>query len=293
LGGAELLNVSAVKKVIAFLVLAVLFAASPIKAEAAWFEPLSIHFIDVGQADSILVRAPNGENMLIDGGDENDADTIINYLKNEGISHLDIVVATHPHHDHIGSLDDVIKAFPVSLVYMPNLPYDTKYYHDLFRNISEKQIQVERAKAGVIFRMGFAVKVEMLAPRAAYYKYINDYSAVIKINHGKNYFLLMADAGAEEERELLMKKKDKIQADVIKIGHHGANTGSTMKFLKKVKPKTAVISVGKNNPYHFPSKDVLSRLEKQNATVYRTDELGSIIAISNGNKIHFKTDGIR
>ncbi|MFC7372954.1 ComEC/Rec2 family competence protein [Fictibacillus iocasae] len=282
------------KKVAVWLCLAIAVVSfSPKEASAAWFEPLSIHFIDVGQADSILVRAPNGENMLIDGGDESDADTVINYLKKEGITHLDIVVATHPHHDHIGSLDDVIKAFPVSTVYMPNLPYDTKYYHDLFRNISEKQIPVERAKSGVTFRMGFAVKVEMLAPRAAYYKYINDYSAVIKITHGRNDFLLMADAGVEEERELLLKKKDKIQADVIKIGHHGANSGSTMAFLKKVKPHTAVISVGKNNPYHFPSKEVLFRLEKQNATVYRTDELGSIIAISNGKKISFKTDGIK
>ncbi|MBH0154751.1 MBL fold metallo-hydrolase [Fictibacillus sp. 5RED26] len=260
----------------------------PHKARADWFDPLTIHFLDVGQADCILIKAPNGQTMLIDGGDEHDGEKIISYLEKEGVTHLDIVVATHPHHDHIGSLDDVIRAFPVSVLYMPNLPYDTKYYHDLFRVINEKQIPVDRAKAGVNFKMGFSVKVEMLAPKGSYYKHINDYSAVIKIKHGKKNFLLMADAGAEEEKEIL--KRGGVKADVIKLGHHGANTGTTMEFLKKVKAKTAVISVGRNNPYQFPSKEVLYRLDNRKMTVYRTDQLGAIIATSNGKKIMFRTN---
>lgn len=257
-------------------------------ANADWFDPLKIHFLDVGQADCILVEAPNGQTMLIDGGDEHDAEEIITYLKREGITHIDIVVASHPHHDHIGSLDDVIRAFPVSVLYMPNLPYDTKYYHDLFRVINEKQIPVDRAKAGVRFKMGFSVKVEMLAPKGSYYKHINDYSAVIKIQHGKRNFLLMADAGAEEEKEILSRSG--VKADVVKIGHHGANTGTTMEFLKRVKAKVAVISVGKNNPYQFPSKEVLYRLNNRKMTIYRTDQLGAIIATSNGKKIIFRTN---
>jgi competence protein ComEC len=264
------------------------FLSVPNKAHADWFDPLTIHFIDVGQADCILIEAPNGQTMLIDGGDENDAEKIISYLKKAGITQLDIVVASHPHHDHIGSLDDVIRAFPVSVLYMPNLPYDTKYYHDLFRVINEKQIPVDRAKAGVAFKMGFSVKVEMLAPKGSYYRHINDYSAVIKIKHGKKIFLLMADAGAEEEKEIL--SRGNVRADVIKLGHHGANTGTTMEFLKKAKAKTAVISVGRNNPYRFPSKEVLHRLNNRKMTVYRTDQLGSIIATSNGKKIIFRTN---
>jgi competence protein ComEC len=266
----------------------ILILTSGKTARADWFDPLSIHFLNVGQADCILVKAPNGQTMLIDGGDEKDGEEIISYLKREGITKLDIVVATHPHHDHIGSLDDVIRAFPVSVVYMPNLPYDTKYYHDLFRVISEKQIPVDRAKAGVEFKLGFSVKVEMLAPKAAYYKHINDYSAVIKIKHGKKKFLLMADAGAEEEKEII--SRGSVKADVIKVGHHGANTGTTMEFLKKVKAKTAVISVGRNNPYQFPSKEVLYRLNNRNMTIYRTDQLGAIIATSDGKKILFRTN---
>jgi competence protein ComEC len=271
------------------LCLVIVFTLIPERtARADWFDPLTIHFIDVGQADCILVQAPNGQTMLIDGGDEKDGEKIISYLRRAGITKLDIVVASHPHHDHIGSLDDVIRAFPVSVVYMPNLPYDTKYYHDLFRVISEKQIPVDRAKAGVHFRMGFSVKVEMLAPKAAYYKHINDYSAVIKIRHGKKKFLLMADAGAEEEKEIV--SRGSVKADVIKIGHHGANTGTTMDFLKKVKAKTAVISVGRNNPYQFPTKEVLFRMNNRKMTIYRTDQLGTIIATSDGKKILFKTN---
>ncbi|MDR7074703.1 ComEC/Rec2 family competence protein [Fictibacillus barbaricus] len=271
-----------------FLLVFMLFSGKTVHAD--WFDPLTIHFLDVGQADCILVQAPNGQTMLIDGGDENDADKIITYLKKVGITQLDIVIATHPHHDHIGSLDDVIRAFPVSVLYMPNLPYDTKYYHDLFRVINEKQIPVDRAKAGVRFRMGFSVKVEMLAPKGSYYKHINDYSAVIMIKHAKKKFLLMADAGAEEEKEIL--SRGGVKADVIKIGHHGANTGTTLDFLKKVKAKTAVISVGRNNPYQFPSREVMYRLNNRKMTIYRTDQLGAIIATSNGKKVMFKTSPI-
>ncbi|MCM3717580.1 ComEC/Rec2 family competence protein [Fictibacillus phosphorivorans] len=274
--------------VLCFILVWMFIPGKPVHAD--WFDPLKIHFLDVGQADCILVEAPNGQTMLIDGGDEHDAEEIITYLKREGITRLDIVVASHPHHDHIGSLDDVIREFPVSVLYMPNLPYDTKYYHDLFRVINEKQIPVDRAKAGVHFKMGFSVKVEMLAPRGSYYKHINDYSAVIKIQHGKKNFLLMADAGAEEEKEIM--SRGGIKADVIKIGHHGANTGTSMEFLKKVKAKTAVISVGKHNPYQFPSKEVLYRLNNRKMTVYRTDQLGAIIATSNGKKIMFRTNAL-
>ncbi|MED2972108.1 MULTISPECIES: ComEC/Rec2 family competence protein [unclassified Fictibacillus] len=278
--------------VLAVILSAAVLCISPKIASAAWFEPLKVHFLDVGQADCILIQMPNGRNMLVDAGDENDGPEIIRYLQSQGVVDIDVLVATHPHHDHIGSMDDVIRNFNVKKIYMPNLPYDTAYYHDLFKIINEKNIPVERAKAGTKFRFGFSVKVDMLAPGSAYYKYINDYSAVLRITHGKNRFLLMADAGMESEKELLSSKKD-LKANVIKIGHHGANTGTTMAFLKAVHAKTAMISVGNNNPYHYPSKEVLFRLERLNMTIYRTDQLGVITAISNGNKITFRTNGFK
>ncbi|WP_051291392.1 ComEC/Rec2 family competence protein [Fictibacillus gelatini] len=280
------------RPIIFFIISFYLLIILPQPVHGAWFEPLKIHVIDVGQADCILVQSPNGKTMLVDSGDEKDGEEIIRYLQKEGVKKIDVLVATHPHHDHIGSMAAVIRAFPVTEIYMPNLPYDTDYYHELFRAINEKNIPVERAKAGVNFRLGFSVKVDMLGPKSSYYRYINDYSAVIKITHGKNSFLLMADAGIDAEKELIQSKK-KLRADVIKIGHHGANTGTTEAFLKSVHAKTAIISVGKNNPYHFPSKRVLHRLMNQGMTVYRTDQLGAVIAISDGKTITFKTNGFR
>lgn len=276
--------------------MAILFAAvlciSPRKTEAAWFEPMKVHFLDVGQADCILVQMPNGKNMLVDAGDENDGPEIIRFLQSQGVVDIDVLVATHPHHDHIGSMDDVIRNFNVKKIYMPNLPYDTAYYHDLFKIINEKHIPVDRAKAGVKFRFGFSVKVDMLAPSSSYYKYINDYSAVLKVTHGNNKFLLMADAGVQSEEELLASKTD-VRADVLKVGHHGANTGTKMPFLKAVKAKTAIISVGHNNPYNYPSKEVLYRLNRLGMVIYRTDQLGVITAISNGKKVTFRTNGFK
>ncbi|MDN4075821.1 ComEC/Rec2 family competence protein [Fictibacillus terranigra] len=276
----------------AAILAAAVLCFSPKNAGAAWFEPLKVHFLDVGQADCILIQMPNGKNMLVDAGDENDGPEIIRYLQSQGVVDIDVLVATHPHHDHIGSMDDVIQNFNVKKIYMPNLPYDTAYYHDLFKIINEKNIPVERAKAGTKFRFGFSVKVDMLGPGSSYYKYINDYSAVLRITHGKNRFLLMADAGMESEKELLSSKKD-LKANVLKVGHHGANTGTAMPFLKAVRAKTAIISVGNNNPYHYPSKEVLYRLERLDMTIYRTDQLGVITAISNGNKITFRTNGFK
>ncbi|KSU84021.1 MULTISPECIES: ComEC/Rec2 family competence protein [Fictibacillus] len=287
------MNIRIIKLMVTvFFLSALVLWFSPQNASGAWFEPLKVHFLDVGQADSILIQTPNGKNVLVDAGDENDGPEITRYLQSQGVADIDVLVATHPHHDHIGSMDDVIRNFNVKKIYMPNLPYDTAYYHDLFKIINEKKIPVERAKAGVSFRFGFSVKMEMLAPRSSYYKYINDYSAVMKVTHGKNSFLLMADAGMESEKEMLSSKKD-VRADVLKIGHHGANTGTTMAFLKAVHAKTAIISVGKNNPYHYPSKEVLYRLARRNMTTYRTDQLGVITAISNGKKITYRTNGFK
>ncbi|EIT85998.1 beta-lactamase domain-containing protein [Fictibacillus macauensis ZFHKF-1] len=279
------------KIIISAIFVAMLVCLSDIHdAKAAWFEPMKIHFLDVGRADCMFVQMPNGENILVDGGDEHDAARIIEFLQGLGVKTIDLVIATHPHHDHIGSMDEVLETFSVKKIYMPNLPYDTSFYHDLFKVINKKKIPVERAVAGTSFRFGFSAKAELLAPGASYYKYINDYSAVLKITHGNNKFLLMADSGVAAERELLRSHQD-LQADVIKVGHHGANTGTTMKFLKAVSAKTAIISCGSQNPNAYPSNVVLGRLAQLNMTVYRTDQLGVITAISNGRSIRFKTNG--
>ncbi|WP_171016694.1 ComEC/Rec2 family competence protein [Pseudalkalibacillus caeni] len=249
-------------------------------------ESLFIHFIDVGQADSILVQTLNGRTMLIDAGDNQDGKRVTAYLKKRGITRLDYLIATHPHHDHIGGMDSIIKSFTIGKLLMPEVSHDTKFYSDLIKAATQKGLHIEQAKEGKRFSLAPGISVHILSPDKSKYHLLNDYSAVIKVTHHKNKFLLMADAGFAVERQLLRKHKD-IQADVLKIGHHGANTATSSSFLKKVNPDYAVVSVGKDNPYHYPDNEVLQRVNQRRIPMYRTDQIGSIIAKSNGKAISF------
>ncbi|MGA9288690.1 MAG: MBL fold metallo-hydrolase [Anaerobacillus sp.] len=249
-----------------------------------------IHFIDVGQADSILIT--HGEkNMLVDAGDNKDGKVVSNYLKKLGILQLDYVVATHPHHDHIGGMDQILKDFDVGTVVMPDVSYPTTHYEALQKIIKKKDIDVMKAEKGKKIKLGHDINVQILSPpQHAEYEDFNDYSAVLRIKHKKNTFLLMGDAGVEVEKQILSTvKKKHLSSDVLKIGHHGANSATTESFIKVVNPKTAVISVGKNNRYHFPNAVVIQRLHDLNISILRTDQIGTIIASSDGKHIAFHT----
>ena len=249
-----------------------------------------LHFIDVGQADSILIT--HGDvTMLVDAGDDGDGRVVSSYLKKLGILKLDYVVATHPHHDHIGGMDQILTDFEVGTVMMPDVSYPTAHYKALKKIIRKKDIEVIKAEKGKKIKLGRDLTVQTLSPpQNAEYEDFNDYSAVLRIKHKKNTFLLMGDAGIEVEKQMLstMKKKH-LSSDVLKIGHHGANSATTESFIKAINPKTAVISVGKNNRYHFPDADVMQRLNDLNISVLRTDQIGTIIASSDGKHIAFHT----
>lgn len=251
---------------------------------------LTVSYIDVGQADSILIQTPGGKNVLIDAGNNGDASTIVTYLKAQNISRLDYVIATHSHEDHIGSLDTVIKTFDIGQVVMPKESSNTQTFRDVLTAIANKGLKPIEAKAGVKLDLGSEIYAELLAPNSSGYEDTNDYSAVLRLIYGKNSFLFTGDAEAQSETEML-RLGSQLKADVLKVGHHGSRTSSTAAFLKLVAPKYAIISVGKGNSYGHPTGEALARLSSVGATIYRTDESGTIVCESDGENITFKTLG--
>lgn len=248
---------------------------------------LKVHYIDVGQADSILVQQ-NGENMLIDAGNNDDADLVVSYLKQQGINKLDYLVLTHPHEDHIGGADAVIDTFKMGTMYMPKITAATKTFQDVLKSMLNKGLKAINPVPGDEFNLGDA-KCFILAPNGNSYEDLNNYSIVIKLVYKSNSFLFTGDAQALSENEILKKGFD-VKADVLKVGHHGSDTSTSDAFLAKVNPTYAVISVGTGNDYGHPHKETLDKLNAKGIAIYRTDLNGTIIAVSDGKSIVFSCE---
>jgi len=247
---------------------------------------LKVHFIDVGQADSILIQQGN-KSMLIDAGNNGDSETVKNYISNQGITKLDYVIGTHPHEDHLGGLDYVINSFEIGNIYMPKVTSTTKTFKDVVSAIQNKGMQITTPVPGDSFKLGQA-DCKILAPNSSSYEDVNNYSIVIKVTFGNNSFMFTGDAEAISETEMINKGFD-LKADVLKVGHHGSSSSTSDEFLKKVNPKYSVISVGKDNDYGHPHKETMDKLKDSGITVYRTDESGTIICTSDGNNISFNS----
>lgn len=248
---------------------------------------LQVHFINVGQADSILVIAPNGETILVDGGNRADGAEVVNYLRDQGVKELSAIVATHPHEDHIGGLDTIIHSFPPKQVYLPNGTSNTKTFEDFMTAVNASGTNKIRAKAGVKLDV-LGISGIFMAPNSDTYEDLNNYSAVLKITSGKVSILLTGDAEDVSEAEMLKSGQD-LQAAVLKVGHHGSISSTTSAFLKAVSPKYAVISVGVDNDYGHPHQVTLNTLTNAGVQVYRTDQAGTIVATSNGATVEFTT----
>ena len=248
---------------------------------------LRVSFIDVGQGDSEFIELPNGETLLIDAGTNETGADVVNYIESLGYSSIDYVVGTHPHEDHIGGLDDVIRTFDVESVYMPKVTADTKTFEDVLDAVAEKGLSINTAKAGVSIVDGEDLSVKMLAPVLDEYDNTNDYSAVIKVVYGDTSFLFTGDA--EEYAESLITGD--VSADVLKVGHHGSSTSTGEEFLQRVSPSYAVISCGFDNSYGHPHIETMEKLGSLGIPVFRTDEMGTIVATSEGSEISFRTLG--
>lgn len=246
---------------------------------------LKVHYINVGQGDSILVQV-NGKSLLIDAGPESNKDDLLKYLAKQNIKKLDYVVVTHPHEDHIGGMKEIIERYKIGQFYAPKVTQDTKVFENMIKALSDKNLKINVAKANITLDLGDNVKCEMLSPINTKYESINNYSAVIMLKYGSSKFLFMGDAEALSEKEILQSGAD-VSCDVLKIGHHGSSTSSSKAFLDKANPKIAVISCGKDNDYGHPNKVTLQELKKRNIKVYRTDINNTILLKSDGTDIKY------
>lgn len=252
-------------------------------------EQFSVHMIDVGQGDCILVKC-GSEAMLIDAGERDNSETIINYLKGEGVSELDYVVATHPHSDHIGSMPEVIVEFTVKNVIMPDLPKNliptTNIYKRLLQSVKESSAKVIAAKPGAEYSLGDAV-ITVLGPVGTP-EDLNNASVVLRADYGETSFIFTGDAEASAEKKII-ESGAKLDADVLKMGHHGSSTSTCQEFFDAVSPSLALISCGKDNDYGHPHKETLKLLKDSKTDYERTDLKGTIIVISDGKNLtkHF------
>ena len=245
--------------------------------------PFQIQFLDVGEADCILIKN-NNNYALVDAGNNEDGKKIVAYFKDLGITQFDYVFATHPHEDHIGGMDDIIKNFIVKEYYMIDMELDIMTYKEIITILNKKNIAYKIPKIGQIFNLDDAT-IEVLWLDNDI-EDINKDSMILKVQYKNTSYLLTGDATIDSEKEILEKD---IKSDVLKVGHHGSKYSSSAEFLQKVHPQYAIISVGKDNDYDFPKKVILDKLEYLNATIYRTDLSGTIIVSSNGEAINIET----
>ena len=236
----------------------------------------------MGQADAALVLC-DGKAMLIDGGNAADSNLMYTYLKKQGITHLDYVIGTHAHEDHIGGIAGALNYATAGKVYCPVTSYDTKAFQNFVKAAQNRGCSIIVPKVGESFSLGSA-NCKILAVNTE--SDPNNTSIVLRITYGSTSFLFTGDAEREVE-QVLLDKGSTLKSTVLKVGHHGSATSTSYPFLREVAPAYAVISVGKDNTYGHPTEGTLSRLRDAEAKTFRTDMQGDIICTSNGKSVSF------
>lgn len=249
--------------------------------------PLEVHFIDVGHGDSILILSGCEKAALIDGGDQGAGSRVVNYLHDQGVDRLDLLIATHPHSDHIAGLIDVMKSFPVKEVLDPGVMHTTETFEEYLDTIEKLDIPFTEARPGMERSLGTKVELEILHPSFPSSKDLNNASIVSKLTYGDISFLFTGDAESEAEREMLQRSKD-LDSTILKVAHHGSDSSSTESFLREVFPEVAVIMCGPDNPYGHPHDEVLSRLKAREVEVFRTDLHGDIVITTDGEEYNIE-----
>lgn len=247
---------------------------------------LSIHVIDVGQGDSILIVTPNQRTILIDAGDNIYGDDVVQYIKKQGIKRIDALIGTHPHADHIGGLPEVIDSLEIGSFYMTAKLHTTRAFEEVLEATDKKGLTITTAKKGVKLQLDEDVNIEFLSPIGDSYDDLNNWSAVLRLEYKKKAFLFTGDAEALLEKEIIeVNDASLLKANFLKVAHHGSNSSTSQEFLDIVAPEVAVISLGKDNPYGFPHRELLERLKVSDISIYRTDLQGDIVVESDGIEI--------
>lgn len=248
-------------------------------------DSLLVHFLDVGQADCILIEY--GEfYMLIDGGNRDDSQMVVSYLDQQGIDELDVMVCTHAHEDHVGGLPAVLAVYPTAAIYAPTTTYSSKIFEDFLYYADQQDQEIIIPQPGEWIDIG-DLEITFLGPVKSYAE-TNDTSIVCRIDFGETSFLFTGDMEVAAENDMLDLWSDyDWEVDVLKVGHHGSNTSTGYRFLYATNPTYGVISVGEDNSYGHPHDEPMSRLNDAGVTLFRTDEMGTVLAVSDGREITF------
>lgn len=252
---------------------------------------LSVHFIDVGQGDSVLISS-GGCNMLIDCGESEKSDQVIRYLREHDVGRLDYVVATHPHSDHMGGMYKIISEFDVGEVIIPHLDDSdiptTRFFEKFLDSCDRKGCTLTEAETGRVIAIGEA-RGEIIAPNSEKYGNLNNYSVGIFLTHGRNSFVMTGDAESSAEAEMIAGGRLR-HATVLKAGHHGSSTSSSKAFIEAISPDHVVISCGEGNSYGHPNESAMKRMSLYTDKIYRTDLCGSIVFMSDGTELAVRTE---
>ncbi len=261
---------------------------------------LEIHYIDVGQGDCSLIMW-EGAAMLIDSGEKQYAETVLDYLEQQGVDRLDYIVATHPHSDHMGAMAEIISAVETDKVIVPKVTEDmtpsTVVYENFLSALSSKAIKLTAAKPNTSYTLSGTTAAsvsktppsfEIIAP-VADYDDLNNYSVVLKLTYGETSYLFTGDIEKKAENDILEQGAD-VDADVLKVSHHGSSTSSSEAFIDEVSPEICVISCGDGNDYGHPHAEVIELFEALGVTSYRTDGCGTVIVYSDGEQIYAVTE---
>lgn len=245
---------------------------------------LSVHFIDVGQADAILLLTTEGT-VLIDGGNVGTDLELLRYLKRYNVDKIDLMINTHPHGDHLGGLPLTLAYIPTETVWTSTMDYDSSLFDRFLQNADKQDADVVVPSPGTVYTLG-RLTLTVLGPLGSNYSDLNDTSLVVIAEYGDFRFLFTGDMETFAENQLLARDVD-LKADVLKVGHHGSYSSTSSQFLREVDPDYGVISCGRDNEYGHPHDAPMNRLEAADVELYRTDLMGNVIVVTDGSGMAF------
>lgn len=275
------------KKIVAsLLLLSLLLTGCAAVGGQEDLDELVIHFIDVDQADGMLLIVGD-TTVMIDGGNTPTSQDVLEYLKRFGVDQIDLMVNTHPHGDHLGGLPTVLNNIPTDKIWCADSTYDTYLYKSFTQLVAQKNFNISHPEPGTVFaENGLTITVLGPVNSADTYTDLNDTSLVLMVQYGQRKFLFTGDMEAFAEKQLVDAGMS-LKADVLKVGHHGSYSSTSQVFLDKVDPEYGVISCGRNNEYGHPHDAPIGRLHRAEVELYRTDLMGSVVLVTDGDTIAF------